>query len=367
MDAIDDNGDDLGDNAWQLTFAGPARSPTWSPDGSRIAYHLGSTMRIVDVAPPHDHTELTSSVHPAWSPFLGPVAEVSPPSLSLGVVDIGSSSDPQSFTTANAGNGTLTVSDIASDNVAFSVAPDTLTIPFDLAGGASETVRVTFSPTVEGAQTTNITITHNAADVSTVVTASGTGTAAVGPLPDAVTVSDTQGALSSSVSIPIEIYDVNALAVVGVAVSLTYRSDILTPTSNAGVTTAVTPNAAVVPAEWSLEQAVETIDATTDQLNFSMAGDFSFPLTGPGTLVNIEFDVTTTAPGDPLGTTYPLQLTNVQLNEGAVSATPVHGSFILLELVYGDVTGNGAADISSSSPHDSPHIRRKITASAPPR
>ena len=201
----------------------------------------------------------------------------------------------------------------------------------------------TVSPLVDdGAYTVTVTLLDDAdAPLSPAVTAPVSFT--VGTLADAVTVVNAQGALASTVSIPIEMYDVATLDVVGVAISLTYRSDILTPTSNAGVTTAVTPGATVVPADWSLEQNVETIDATTDQLNFSMASSFSFPLIGPGTLVNIAFDVTATAPGDPLGTTYPLQLANVQLNEGAVSATPVHGSFILLELVYGDVTGNGAA------------------------
>ena len=201
----------------------------------------------------------------------------------------------------------------------------------------------TVAPLVDGGSyTVTVSLLDDAdAPLSPAVTAAVSFT--VGTPPDAVTVTNAQGALAATVSVPVEIYDVNLLGVVGVAVSLTYRSDILTPTSDVSGTTAVTLGSSVVPASWTLEQTTEVVDATTGQLNFSMAGDFLFPLLGPGTLVDIAFDVTATAPGDPLGTTYPLQLTNVQLNEGLVSATPVHGSFVVLDIVYGDVTGNGAA------------------------
>ena len=335
-----------GSNPMPRAAYGGDRNPSWAPDGSKIAYELSGSIMTVDTDAAGIKTTLTTGgfdANPSWSVALPQVTvSVSPLSVDLADVEVGSSG-AATFTITSTGTATLTISDIASDDAAFTVASNTGTPPFDLTSGESETVTVTFTPTVEGAQTASVTITHNAAGSPSVVTATGTGTALSGPPPDAVTVIDAQGALASLVSIPIEIYDVTGLGVVGVAMSLTYRSDILTPTSTAGDTTAVMVDSGVVPASWTLEQNTELIDATTSQLNFSMAGDFADPLAGPGTLVDIAFDVTATAPGDPLGTTYPIQLTNVQLNEGMASSTPVHGSFIVLEFVYGDVTGNGAA------------------------
>ncbi|MEO2005187.1 MAG: hypothetical protein ABGY41_13945, partial [Candidatus Poribacteria bacterium] len=130
-----------------------------------------------------------------------------------------------------------------------------------------------------------------------------------------------------------DIYDVSALNVVAVDLVVTYDDTILTPTSEASVTTAVAPGP-VVPAGWSVEQNV----TAAGSLLVSMASDFASTLTGAGTLLTLDCDV---AAGAAANTTTPVDLTGVQLNEGAVSATAVGATFTVLSIVYGDVTGNG--------------------------
>ncbi|MAF11216.1 hypothetical protein CMK11_12260, partial [Candidatus Poribacteria bacterium] len=151
-----------------------------------------------------------------------------------------------------------------------------------------------------------------------------------GSATDFVRAVSVQAGAGTTVSVPIEAYDISAAGVVGVAISLTYDDALLTPTADA-----VTLGA-IVPAGWTLEQNV----VAAGQLNFSMAADFASALPSGGTLAQVAFDVVA---GAVAGTTSPLTLASVQLNEGGVPSTPVSGTFTVLNLVYGDVTGNGAA------------------------
>ena len=171
---------------------------------------------------------------------------------------------------------------------------------------------------------------HNLLDPS--VTASATFT--VGSLSDTLTVADKQGGAGTTVTIPVDIYDVGALAVAGVDLIITYDDTILTPTSDAGVTTAVATGP-VVPAGWSVEQNV----SAPGSLVVAMAHNFAAPLTGGGTLLTVDFEVAAEATAN---TTTPVGLTGVEINEGAVSVTAVDGTFTVLSIVYGDVTGNGS-------------------------
>ncbi len=155
----------------------------------------------------------------------------------------------------------------------------------------------------------------------------------VGLPPDAVQVMDTQGG-GTTVTVPIEIYDVSTLDVAGVDMIVTYDSAILTPADDgAGNITAVQTGTAVVPAEWYVDQNV----VTPGELIVSMASDFATYLIGAGTLITVEFDVAAEATA---GTVTTIGITGLELNEGAVSASTVAGTFTVLDIVYGDVTGN---------------------------
>ena len=155
----------------------------------------------------------------------------------------------------------------------------------------------------------------------------------VGLPPDAVQVMDTQGG-GTTVTVPIEIYNVSTLDVAGVDMIVTYDSAILTPANDgAGNTTAVQTGAAVVPAEWYVDQNV----VTPGELIVSMASDFATYLIGAGVLITVDFDI---APAAAAGTVTTIGITGLELNEGAVSASTVSGTFTVLDIVYGDVTGN---------------------------
>ncbi|MEO2004464.1 MAG: cohesin domain-containing protein, partial [Candidatus Poribacteria bacterium] len=150
---------------------------------------------------------------------------------------------------------------------------------------------------------------------------------------DAVQVLSTQGAAGATVSVPITIYDVLALNVTGVDLTLTYDATVLTPTSDAGVTTAFTFGDGVTPT-WSMEQNV----VTPGQLEVVMGGAFDSPLTGVGVLAYVAFNVAVGATADA---TSALGLTRADLNEGGVPSTAVDGVFTVVNFMLGDVTGNG--------------------------
>ncbi|MAF10655.1 hypothetical protein CMK11_09400 [Candidatus Poribacteria bacterium] len=431
---------------------------SWSPDGTRIAYSRwpfsGDTGAIdvytMNATDGSDAIPLvggaTKDEGPAWSPFLlvepAPNISVAPPDLDLGSVAVGSSATA-SFTITSSGELALSVSDITSDNAVFTVAPDAQPLPFDLAPGSDETVTVTFTPTVEGAQTANITITHNAGSGSTVITAIGTGTvsptavaitaptdgqalppgttatglavdiaghsagtwawmldtpfpatgvvpqdandvaagalAAIGGLvdgashtvhvalvdgdlvdagavpasrdsasftvgilpPDYVRVVSQQGAPATTITVPVLIYDVTADVqndrVTAVDLDLLYDESVLTPTSDGGGLAAASPGV-IVPADWSLQQNI----ASPGRLSVSLAGDAAPAepaLDAEGVLLEISFDVSASAVA---GTSTPIELGALQLNEGSPSATGVDGLFTVLSIMYGDATGNGA-------------------------
>ncbi len=144
---------------------------------------------------------------------------------------------------------------------------------------------------------------------------------------------DTQGG-GTTVTVPIEIYDVSTLDVAGVDMIVAYDSAILTPADDgAGNITAVQTGTAVVPAEWYVDQNV----VTPGELIVSMASDFATYLIGAGALITVEFDVAAEATA---GTVTTIGITGLELNEGAVSASTVAGTFTVLDIVYGDVTGN---------------------------
>jgi hypothetical protein len=117
--------------------------------------------------------------YPDWQPDPPIVGiDVTPTSLDFQSVEIGQPAT-RTFDITSTGTETLTVSDIVSDDAAFTITT-TPAPPFSLAAATpelSQTVTVTFTPTAAGGQTANITITHNAAGSPTVVTATGTGTA----------------------------------------------------------------------------------------------------------------------------------------------------------------------------------------------
>ena len=330
--------------AVEYTTDGYNEYPQWSPDGAEfVFYRDGDVQRMVATPGAVPALVSTGGTMPAWSPFLtvpvGSDIAVTPAPLDIGSVGVGSSGTG-TLTIASTGTATLTVSAITSDDQAFVVSASPAR-PFDLLAedpDLTQDVIVTFTPTVEGAQSANITITHNAAGGSTVVTATGTGAAAATGAAT-VTVADAQGQLGGTTTVAIDITDVTGLDVAAVELILTYDGAIVTPL-NDGTNTTAAATTALVPADWSLEQNVPA----PGELRIALAGPSASPIAGGGTMVQATFDVLPTA---TIGATSPLTLTTASLNEGVVTSTSVAGVFTVTEFMIGDVTGNGTV-----SPYD---------------
>ena len=164
----------------------------------------------------------------------------------------------------------------------------------------------------------------------------------IGILPtEFVRVVSKQGGAGTTTAIPVEIYAVPVGTVTGVDLDLHYDETILTPTSDAGVLAAVTVNAALVPADWVILQNI----SSPGVLSVSLASAFANALTG-GEILSVAFDV---AVGAVAGTQTPLTLTGVRLNEDEVDSTGVAGLFTVLNVVYGDVTGDGTISAYDAS------------------
>ena len=101
-----------------------------------------------------------------------PGFSVTPPSLDFGNVVIGSNSALQA-TVNNTGTSDLIISNIISSDGQFTFSPNTF--PITIGTGLSQIFDVTFTPTLTGLQSADLTITHNASGSPTVYSVQGTG------------------------------------------------------------------------------------------------------------------------------------------------------------------------------------------------
>ena len=221
--------------------------------------------------------------------------------------------------------------------------PDTGAVPIDANPVASGSI-AGIGGLVDGAShTVYVALVDGDLVDATVEPASRASAAfSVGILPtEFVRVVSKQGGAGTTTAIPIEVYAVPVDTVTGVDLDLHYDETILTPTSDAGVLSAVTINATLVPADWTILQNI----SSPGVLSVSLASAFANALTG-GEILSVAFDV---AVGAVAGTQTPLTLTGVRLNEDEVDSTGVAGLFTVLNVVYGDVTGDGTISAYDAS------------------
>jgi hypothetical protein len=101
----------------------------------------------------------------------GPVAALSPASLSFSSIAVGTSSSPQTITLSNSGNITLSISSIQTSGD----YSQTNNCPSGLAAGATCTISITFSPTTTGTRNGSLTITDDATGSPQAETLTGSG------------------------------------------------------------------------------------------------------------------------------------------------------------------------------------------------
>lgn len=105
-----------------------------------------------------------------------PAANLSPGSLTFGSENIGSTSAAQGVTLSNAGNASLSVSNIATSGD----FGESNNCPASLAAGANCAIQVTFTPAAAGTRTGTLTIQDNAAGSPQSVGLTGTGAPSAG-------------------------------------------------------------------------------------------------------------------------------------------------------------------------------------------
>lgn len=99
--------------------------------------------------------------------------------MNLGSVPVGSS-QTQALTVSNTGKASLTISATALAGSGYTVTG--LTLPYNLASGASASLSVIFSPTTSGTDNASLTLSSNAADPTVTVSLTGNGTTSSGTL-----------------------------------------------------------------------------------------------------------------------------------------------------------------------------------------
>ena len=107
----------------------------------------------------------------------GPVATLSPTSLSFGIVAIGVTSSGKTVTLKNTGSASLTITSIGITGTNGGDFAQTHTCGSSLAAGASCTISVTFKPTATDMRNAALSLTDNDSGSPQQVSLSGTGTA----------------------------------------------------------------------------------------------------------------------------------------------------------------------------------------------
>jgi hypothetical protein len=153
-----------------------------------------------------------------------PAVTLSTTNLAFGSQGIGSNSAAQPVVLTNAGSAVLSISSIAITGANANQYSQTNNCPASLNSGSSCTINVTFSPTVVGTMTANLSITDNAAGSPQLVSLLGTSVSASVTLsPSALTFgSQTVGTTSPSQAVTLTNMGTTALSITSITASTNF-------------------------------------------------------------------------------------------------------------------------------------------------
>ena len=124
-------------------------------------------------------TDLAAYIANPAATNTAPVATLSSTTLGFGSVNVGTvSSSPQTITLTNTGAATLQLSAITVSSSEFARVDGTCTPTTALAAAASCTMSLTFTPSTTGVRSATLTVNHNAASATSIVSLAGTGVVA---------------------------------------------------------------------------------------------------------------------------------------------------------------------------------------------
>jgi phospholipase C len=112
----------------------------------------------------------------------GPVASLSPSSLTFGSQGVGTTSSPQTATLTNKGNETLIVTGVSITGTNPGDFAQTNNCGSTVAPGASCTINVTFTPAATGTRSASVSVADNAPGSPQQVSLTGTGGSGSGPV-----------------------------------------------------------------------------------------------------------------------------------------------------------------------------------------
>jgi hypothetical protein len=239
----------------------------------------------------------------------------SPPSLGFDNTEVGSTLQ-KTLTVSNTGTAELVITGMSiqgPDVARFQVSPRTANI----APGGSQTVTVTFTQGMAGTKSATLSISHNGRG-------SPAGVALAGASPTLkLSVGNATGLRKGLVTVPIAVD--NALGIAGGELTVTYDANVLTAKQAKG--TELLSGAGMT---------VVSNLTTGGQVKVSMAGAAGIK-SGSGALVNVEFEIKSTA---PVGSTA-LRLQAKLVDENGKTYTSTAGSGSVTVAVLGDVNADG--------------------------
>jgi hypothetical protein len=323
-------------NAQAVCVVGVLFTPTQT--GLRTA-----TLQITDTATGTPHT----TVLQGGSGTTGPTVTVTPPSLTFGPQTLGTTSAAQSVTVSNTGTATVTFAGFTvsgTNAVDFGVplpTSGTMCSPSGtLAGGASCTINVLFTPSAIGSRTATLNIADNATGSPQSVPLTGTGTSGSGTIsisPTSLTfASQNVGTTSAAQTVTVS-------NIGGVTVTFT---SIVTSGDFAGATLAQCPNIPVEgePCSFSITFTPKATGTRTGMITFTdnaTGSPETVTLTGTGTSGT---GTVTVAPSSLTFAAQPLNATS-----GAESVTVSNTGSTAVNFAGFSISGANSSDFALAS------------------
>ena len=156
-----------------------------------------------------------------------PAVSLSATSLSFGNQSVGTPSTAQSVTLTNSGNATLSITSVTLTGTNAGDFAQSNNCGSSVAGGATCTISVTFTPSASGSRTASVSVTDNATGSPQTASLSGTGTAPAASLSTTSLSFESQPVDTSSAAQTITLSNTGSavLSITSVAIAGTNASD----------------------------------------------------------------------------------------------------------------------------------------------
>ncbi len=223
-------------------------------------------------------------------PEVGPVATLTPPSLSVGSAQVGTPAPAQTVTLSSTGDQSLAVNGIAitGANAAEFVETDNCGAPTILKPTHACAISIVFTPGASGTRVAQLFVTDNAPGSPQSVSLSGTGTAPPSPAPAITLIPGTlnfpplsQGSTSAPLSVTVTNSGAAALTISSIILGGNNPADFSNPSGNC-IGASIAPNASCVVTETFTPLAAGARQATLSLADNAEGSPHFVTLNGTG-------------------------------------------------------------------------------------